>query len=119
MKPRAALLTLLLAGVAWPGADSGWAVTGDIVFEREDNTRAFAPAVFPHWLHRARFRCYVCHAQIFEMKRGANEITMQKIRQGDFCGKCHNGKAAFNVDIQTCIRCHQATTDAKPGGDQQ
>lgn len=92
----------------------GMAAPGDIVFKRKAEVQGFEPAVFPHWVHRVRFRCYACHPRIFEMKKGANEVTMDKINKGEFCGKCHNGKIAFNVEFQTCGRCHVAPAKSKP-----
>jgi c(7)-type cytochrome triheme protein len=71
------------------------------------------PATFPHWFHRVRVRCAVCHSSIFEMKAGANPITMDAIRAGQFCGKCHpsypDSKAlAWPVAFESCVRCHVA-----------
>jgi c(7)-type cytochrome triheme protein len=84
------------------------AVEGDVVFSRRGGVSAEIPvAVFPHWVHRARFRCYVCHTAIFEMKAGANPVSMDAIGQGKYCGTCHNGKSAFAVGFDTCIRCHR------------
>lgn len=84
------------------------AVEGDITFSRRAGASAeFPAAVFPHWAHRARFRCYVCHNAIFEMKAGANPVSMDAIGQGKYCGACHNGKTAFAVGFDTCIRCHR------------
>lgn len=100
----AALLVAL--ALAW-GVDRGQAALGDILFERTEEVPGPPPAVFPHWIHRIQFRCYVCHPRLFEMKQGANEITMQNIRHGQFCGACHNGRVAFNVEFQSCSRCHK------------
>jgi len=69
-------------------------------------TQDLAPALFPHWLHRIRFQCKVCHTEIFEAKAGANEITMTEIKQGEYCGACHNGVTAFAAGFGECLRCH-------------
>jgi c(7)-type cytochrome triheme protein len=83
------------------------AVTGDIIFKRNEETVSeLAPAVFAHWFHRIRYKCYVCHTAIFEMKAGANDVTMEAILAGKFCGACHNGEIAWPVDFDTCNRCH-------------
>ena len=66
------------------------------------------PAIFPHWFHRIRFKCSSCHPAIFEMKAGANPITMTAMRRGEFCAKCHNGNVAWEVAFTTCVRCHVA-----------
>ena len=68
---------------------------------------AFPPSVFPHWVHRIQFRCYVCHSALFEMRQGANQVTMEKIGEGQFCGACHDGQTAFDVEFDTCTRCHK------------
>jgi c(7)-type cytochrome triheme protein len=63
------------------------------------------PAVFPHWYHRIRFRCKVCHADLgFKFKAGGNQITMAKIIDGQFCGACHNGEISWSVE--NCGMCH-------------
>ncbi len=85
---------------------SGLAVEGDIVFKRKEGEAAVPPAIFPHWFHRIRYKCYACHPSIVEMKAGANPITMEAISAGKFCGVCHNGKIAWEVAFDTCPRCH-------------
>ena len=82
------------------------AVEGDIVFSRKDNEGGTPPAVFPHWVHRIRYKCYACHPELFQMKAGADAITMDAIEQGKFCGACHNGKIAWGIGFDTCNRCH-------------
>jgi c(7)-type cytochrome triheme protein len=66
--------------------------------------------VFPHWFHRVRFRCKVCHADLgFEFKAGGNQINMLKIIDGQYCGACHNGEIAWSAE--NCNLCHSG----KPG----
>ena len=88
-------------------------VKGDILFQREIKPEedTIVPATFPHWFHRMRVRCAVCHPGIFQMKAGANNITMDEIRAGKFCGTCHpsypNTKTlAWPVSFEVCSRCH-------------
>ncbi|MDH3769338.1 MAG: hypothetical protein OES99_12935, partial [Gammaproteobacteria bacterium] len=84
------------------------AVYGDILLERRGPTSEadFPRVVFPHWFHRIRYKCYACHTEIFEMKAGANEITMEAILAGKFCGECHNGQIAWAASFDTCSKCH-------------
>ena len=82
---------------------------GDLVLNNKSEKADMPPVVFPHWLHRAEFKCKVCHPAIFEMRSGANDISMGKIADGKFCGKCHNDTIAWGP-IQ-CSRCHSG----KPG----
>lgn len=79
---------------------------GDIIMNREAEKAEMPPVVFPHWFHRIRFKCKVCHDDIFVMKAGANEVTMIKIIKGQYCGKCHNGRIAWAPLY--CDRCHSA-----------
>jgi c(7)-type cytochrome triheme protein len=60
--------------------------------------------VFPHAAHTYWLRCDSCHPAIFRMKAGSNPITMAKIFEGEYCGKCH-GKVAFPPETG-CPRCH-------------
>lgn len=101
-------LSLAFAAGLTLGANAQPTALGDIVFERKGKAAGTPPAIFPHWVHRMRYRCYVCHPVIFEMKVGSTEITMQKLRAGESCAQCHNGRIAFGVEFQTCARCHVA-----------
>jgi c(7)-type cytochrome triheme protein len=83
-----------------------FAVDGDIVFKREGGEGGVPASTFPHWFHRIRYKCYACHPTLFEMKAGANKITMDALQEGKFCGVCHNGKVAWAASFETCNRCH-------------
>lgn len=87
-----------------PGNDAQ-AEYGDVVINNYSDEAGIRPAVFPHWFHRIRFRCKVCHSDLgFAMKAGGNDINMLKIFDGEFCGACHNGQVAWGVE--NCILCH-------------
>jgi c(7)-type cytochrome triheme protein len=94
--------SLFLAGLLFGVA---LAVEGDIVFKQSEGG-AIAPAVFPHWVHRIRYKCYACHPALFEMKAGANKITMEAVQDGKFCGACHNGQIAWGITFESCNKCH-------------
>jgi c(7)-type cytochrome triheme protein len=80
------------------------------VINNYSDAAGMRPVVFPHWFHRVRFRCKVCHADLgFQFKAGGNQINMLKIIDGQFCGACHNGELAWAVE--NCNLCHSA----KPG----
>jgi c(7)-type cytochrome triheme protein len=88
-------------------SSKGHAEYGDIVLDRKIESMKKAnvkPVVFPHWFHRIRFKCKVCHEDIFIIKKGANDINMKAIMEGNFCGKCHNGLVAW--EPLYCDRCH-------------
>ncbi len=83
---------------------------GDVVINNYSDAAGMRPVVFPHWFHRVRFRCKVCHADLgFEFKAGGNQINMLKVIDGQFCGACHNGEVAWSVE--NCNLCHAG----KPG----
>ncbi len=103
-------LGLILAGslavIATIFLDVALAVEGDVVFKHSGGEAGNPPAVFPHWVHRVRYKCYACHPTPFRMKAGASEISMELIKQGKSCGVCHNGKKAWGITFDTCNRCH-------------
>ncbi len=76
----------------------------DLTLNRYAEQAGMPPVIFPHWFHRIRFKCKVCHEDIFLMRQGSNDINMAKIIQGEYCGKCHNGKIAWAPLY--CDRCH-------------
>ena len=81
---------------------------GDITFKRQAaGMDDVPPAVFPHWIHRMQYKCQACHDTPFKMKAGENLVTMDEIQAGQWCGACHDGKAAFISNLSTCNRCHR------------
>jgi c(7)-type cytochrome triheme protein len=96
------LAATLLAGAAA-------AVEGDVVQLRKGGDVAGTPpSVFPHWIHRIRYRCYACHDALFKMGRAESADVMPAIAKGKSCGACHDGKTAWGVSFETCNRCHVA-----------
>lgn len=83
---------------------------GDVVINSYSDEAGMRPVIFPHWFHRIRFRCKVCHADLgFKFEAGGNDINMLKIIDGEYCGACHNGDIAWSVE--NCDLCHSG----KPG----
>ena len=104
------LLILLLLGAGLASIQSAHAEYGDVVMNNYSDAGGMRPVVFPHWFHRIRFSCKVCHADLgFKFKAGGNEINMVKIIDGQYCGACHNGNIAWSVE--NCDLCHTG----KPG----
>ena len=63
----------------------------DVVLNKRSDDEGVRPVIFSHWFHRIRYQCRVCHGELgFEMKAGANDVTMQEITDGEFCGACHD-----------------------------
>lgn len=97
----------LAFAVALLAPDPAGAEYGDVVINNYSDAAGMRPVVFPHWFHRIRFRCKVCHADLgFEFKAGGNDINMVKIIDGEFCGACHNNELAWGVE--NCNMCHSA-----------
>ena len=98
---------LLIAGaLAWTACYA--AEVGDIQYKRKaEGTDDIPPAIFPHWIHRMQYKCQACHDTPFKMKAGENLVTMDEIQAGQWCGACHDGKAAFISNLSTCNRCHR------------
>lgn len=92
---------------------------GDVILNKHSERNGVRAVIFPHWFHRIRFKCRVCHGEAgFKMRAGANEIEMADIVAGKFCGKCHNGTVAWGPE--QCDLCHSALpgqTSRVIGGD--
>jgi c(7)-type cytochrome triheme protein len=74
---------------------------GDIEFVNEDAGNI----VFPHDVHTEMFSCDECHPDLFVPEHGANQMTMQAMEEGEYCGACHDGDTAFGV-ADDCESCH-------------
>lgn len=86
----------------------------DVVLNTISEKEGARPVVFPHWFHRIRFRCKVCHNELgFEMRVGANQVTMMQMAEGKFCGSCHNSEVAWG--LQHCDRCHSGLPGSQTG----
>ena len=96
------VVTLITEKEWFPTASAEY---GDIVINNFSEKAGMRPVIFPHWFHRIRFRCKVCHADLnFKFKAGGNDITMLKIFDGQFCGACHDSRIAWGVE--NCVLCH-------------
>jgi c(7)-type cytochrome triheme protein len=75
----------------------------------EFEAKGAAKVIFDGKVHADKgLKCNDCHTKIFQMKKGADKITMADINSGKFCGVCHNGTKAFKAsDSANCARCHK------------
>lgn len=107
MKKSLMVLALLLCCTLPPAAVAQVLVGGGAVrFE----PKGAAPVVFNHEKHVAANgrKCSGCHFGVFRMEKGSNKMNMSTITKGHFCGMCHNGKVAFDVeDRAKCAHCHR------------
>ena len=102
-----ALLAVLFAGIYLEAARAEY---GDVVINEFSDEAGMRPVVFPHWFHRIRFRCKVCHGDLgFKFEAGGNRINMLKIIDGEYCGACHNGDVAWS--IENCDLCHSGVPE--------
>ena len=86
----------------------------DFTFEKGKESPG--TVTFSHAKHHAKVdKCQACHVKIFKMKKGTTgPFTMEKMKAGEQCGACHNGKTeiggtvVFGVDNQAkCETCHR------------
>jgi len=101
LKRLGVIVLLFITTMLVPTAHAEYA---DVVINNRAEQEGMRPVIFPHWFHRLRFTCNVCHPDIFKMRAGSNDIKMADLVEGRFCGKCHNGEIAWSVD--NCHRCH-------------
>lgn len=105
MQPRILLAALAFFALAFIDIGPAKAEYGDVVINNYSDAAGVRPVVFPHWFHRVRFRCKVCHTDLgFKFQAGGNDINMVKIIDGQYCGSCHNGSLAWSVE--NCDACH-------------
>ena len=71
---------------------------------------------FSHEEHKEKVdKCTGCHTKIFKMKKGqTGPLTMAKMKAGEQCGACHNGKTEMGGkvvfmadDKANCEKCHR------------
>ena len=84
-----------------PRPTKGETTPPDVILSK---TGSMPPVLFPHASHALWLECKNCHPSIFIAEKGANPISMNKIRAGQYCGKCH-GKVSF--PLSECNRCHR------------
>ena len=89
-------------------------IPADFQFERGKDSPG--PVTFSHEKHRAKVdKCQACHVKIFKMKKGTTgPLTMAKMKAGEQCGACHNGKTEMGgvtpvsvSDETKCETCHR------------
>lgn len=80
---------------------------GNTLIDKVSTSNNVKAVVFPHWIHRVKFTCRVCHFEMeFSMEKNTTEISCARNKEGQFCGSCHNGKTSFAITEENCARCH-------------
>ena len=86
----------------------------DFAFEQGKDSPG--KVTFSHANHVQKLeKCTACHVKVFKMKKGTSgPITMEKIKAGEQCGTCHNGKTEvagkvvfLATDQANCEKCHK------------
>lgn len=85
-------------------------------FQFEQGKDSSGPVTFSHEKHREKIdKCQACHVKVFKMKKGTTgPLTMAKMKAGEQCGACHNGKTEIAgakpvsvEDTTKCGTCHR------------
>lgn len=106
-----AVVAALALGLGF-GRGAAQAEFGDVVINNYSDKAGMRPVVYPHWFHRIRFTCKVCHGDLdFKFQAGGNDVNMLKIFNGEFCGACHDGQIAWGVE--NCILCHSGKPNTR------
>ncbi len=133
---RLTIILVATAALAWTTATAGtfgkrkrrpkpheYATT---LIDNGSTAEGIAAVEFPHWLHRSKYTCRLCHIDIgFAMTAGETEITESDNRHGLYCGTCHDGSIAFGwekvngegEDLNNCVRCHSVGEKVEPKND--
>jgi len=89
---------------------------GDLLIDRGSAAAGMPGVFFSHWTHRTRYTCRVCHFELgFDFAVNQTGMTEADNRDGQYCGACHDGRAAFGPTPENCQNCHTgpAELDAK------
>jgi len=106
---RIVFLIIVLSSGAY-----SWAEYADVIINNRAEEEGVAPVIYPHWFHRIRYQCSVCHVELgIKTKAGGNDITMDRITRGEFCGACHDGEIAWSVE--NCDYCHSGKAGLETG----
>jgi len=86
----------------------------DVILNTHSEAEGVAPVIFPHWFHRIRFQCSVCHVELgIRMGAGTTGIRMEDLVNGRYCGACHDGETAWPTD--NCDLCHSGRRGLETG----
>ena len=86
----------------------------DFAFERAKDSPG--PVTFSHEQHKTKVeKCTACHTKVFKFKKGTSgTLTMAAMKEGNFCGACHNGKTEIEGkvvfaadDKANCEKCRK------------
>lgn len=114
MKLRASHLVAATSLTCIGPALVAWAEYADVIINSHSENEGVAPVIFPHWFHRIRFQCSVCHVELgIQMRAGGTDMRMEQLMDGQYCGACHDGKTAWPLD--NCDLCHSGSAGLETG----
>jgi len=111
------LAVTVVFAVGLLAASPGWAQVkspADMTFEGAKDSPG--KVTFSHEKHvKEGLKCTSCHVKVFKMKKGqTGPLTMEKMKAGEQCGACHNGKTVVEgktpfavADQGKCEKCHK------------
>lgn len=106
-----AIFAVVFAGAAVPAAAQP-KIPADFTYDGAKEGKV----TFSHEKHKGTVeKCTGCHTKVFKMKKGATgPLTMEKMKAGQQCGACHDGKTKFGDkvlaavgDEKSCATCHK------------
>ena len=89
-------------------------IPADFTFEQGKDSPG--QVTFSHETHKTKVeKCTGCHTKVFKMKKGTTgPATMAKMKAGEQCGACHDGKTKIGDkvvmavdDKNNCAICHK------------
>ena len=107
------VFALCALAAPWP-ASAQMKPPPDLSFDKGKDSPGVV--TFSHEKHiAAGTKCTDCHTKLFKMKKGTSgPITMDKIKAGEQCGACHDGKKEIGgkvvylaTDTANCAKCHK------------
>jgi c(7)-type cytochrome triheme protein len=107
-------ITFALGLMAAPAAFAQAKAPADMTLEKGKDSPG--TVTFSHEKHGAAGnKCTACHVKVFKMKKGGTgPLTMEKMKAGEQCGACHNGKTAVEgktvfatTEQANCDKCHK------------
>ncbi len=110
--------SILVSALLFTQADTASAVKksyqyGDVVMNASIEGKSVSAVTFRHWTHRDKYTCRLCHVDLeFSQYPNDTMVLEEDIREGRYCGACHDGKEAFQ--FKKCAECHpQNKAEAK------
>lgn len=100
---RGFLIGLVILAVGAPVIGAAFPSAVRIPRRQTTHPNSLPAALFSHRTHGSLV-CFACHPSTFPQAPVA--FTHVDMKQGRFCGHCHDGRTAFAVSVTPCGICH-------------